>query len=70
LAENGRLSASRRVRESGLKEAIVLAGGYGTRLRQVVPDLPKPMAPIGKRYFLEILLTSLASKGSAMLCYL
>ena len=44
-------------------EAIVLAGGFGTRLRKVVPDLPKPMAPIGGRPFLEILLTSLANKG-------
>lgn len=44
-------------------EAIVLAGGFGTRLRQVVPDLPKPMAPIGDRPFLEILLASLSSKG-------
>ncbi|MHC2147795.1 nucleotidyltransferase family protein [Pseudomonas sp. 210_17 TE3656] len=44
-------------------EAIVLAGGFGTRLRQVVPDLPKPMAPIAGRPFLEILLTALARKG-------
>lgn len=44
-------------------EAIVLAGGFGTRLRQVVPDLPKPMAPIAGRPFLEILLGSLARKG-------
>jgi D-glycero-alpha-D-manno-heptose 1-phosphate guanylyltransferase len=44
-------------------EAIVLAGGFGTRLRQVVPDLPKPMAPVAGRPFLEILLTSLARKG-------
>lgn len=28
-------------------EAIVLAGGFGTRLQSVVADLPKPMAPIG-----------------------
>ena len=55
--------ASSRRGESKLKEAIVLAGGYGTRLREVVADLPKPMALIGKRYFLEILLASLASKG-------
>ncbi len=34
-------------------EAVVLAGGYGTRLRGVVPDLPKPMAPVGGRPFLE-----------------
>lgn len=44
-------------------EAIVLAGGFGTRLREVVPDLPKPMAPVAGRPFLEILLHALASKG-------
>lgn len=44
-------------------EAIVLAGGLGTRLRKMVPDLPKPMAPVGGRPFLEILLGRLAGKG-------
>ena len=44
-------------------EAILLAGGFGTRLRQVVPDVPKPMAPIAGRPFLEILLHSLSAKG-------
>ena len=44
-------------------EGIVLAGGFGTRLREVVPDLPKSMAPIAGRPFLEILLSSLARKG-------
>lgn len=44
-------------------EAIVLAGGFGTRLKQIVPDLPKPMAPIVGRPFLEILLAALARKG-------
>lgn len=44
-------------------EAIVLAGGLGTRLRQVVADVPKPMAPVAGRPFLEILLGSLAQKG-------
>jgi D-glycero-alpha-D-manno-heptose 1-phosphate guanylyltransferase len=44
-------------------EAIILAGGFGTRLRQVVSDLPKPMAPVAGHPFLEILLTSLAAKG-------
>ena len=33
--------------------AVILAGGLGTRLRSAVPDLPKPMAPIGGRPFLE-----------------
>ena len=44
-------------------EAIILAGGQGTRLRDVVPDLPKPMAPVAGRPFLEILIGSLARKG-------
>ncbi|MGZ3821668.1 MAG: nucleotidyltransferase family protein [Mucilaginibacter sp.] len=46
-----------------MMEAIVLAGGFGTRLREVVPDLPKPMASVAGRPFLEILLTALACKG-------
>jgi D-glycero-alpha-D-manno-heptose 1-phosphate guanylyltransferase len=33
--------------------AVVLAGGLGTRLRSTVPDVPKPMAPINGRPFLE-----------------
>ena len=37
-------------------EAIVLAGGLGTRLRTVVADLPKPMAPVRGKPFLEHLL--------------
>lgn len=35
-------------------EAIVLAGGLGTRLREVVKDLPKPMARVKDKPFLEI----------------
>ena len=34
-------------------QALILAGGLGTRLRAAVPDLPKPMAPIRNRPFLE-----------------
>ncbi|HQT90271.1 MAG TPA: sugar phosphate nucleotidyltransferase [Acidiphilium sp.] len=34
--------------------AIILAGGLGTRLREVVPELPKPMAPINGRPFLAL----------------
>ncbi|WP_309476972.1 nucleotidyltransferase family protein [Trinickia acidisoli] len=36
-----------------MRHAIVLAGGLGTRLRAAVPDLPKPMAPVNGRPFLE-----------------
>jgi len=44
-------------------EAIILAGGFGTRLQGVVSDVPKPMAPIGGRPFLEILLSFLSRNG-------
>ena len=35
--------------------AIVLAGGLGTRLRGIIHDLPKPMAPIAGKPFLHFL---------------
>ena len=38
------------------KEAIVLAGGFGTRLQGVVKDVPKPMAPVNGRPFLTYIL--------------
>ncbi len=40
-------------------QAIVLAGGFGTRLRSVIPDLPKPMAPVAGRPFLAWVLEGL-----------
>lgn len=46
-----------------VREAIVLAGGLGTRLRSVVPGLPKVMAPIAGRPFLCYLLDYLAQQG-------
>ncbi len=44
-------------------EAIVLAGGFGTRLRGIVDDLPKPLAPVAGRPFLARLLDRLAGDG-------
>lgn len=44
-------------------EAIVLVGGLGTRLRGVVSDLPKPLAPVAGRPFLAWLLDHLAGTG-------
>ena len=44
-------------------EAIVLAGGFGTRLRGIVDDVPKPFAPVAGRPFLAWLLDRLASGG-------
>ena len=44
-------------------EAIVLAGGLGTRLREVVKDIPKPMAPVNNKPFLEYILKYLKVQG-------
>jgi len=44
-------------------EAIVLAGGLGTRLRSVVADLPKPLAPVHGRPFLAYVLDALSQQG-------
>jgi D-glycero-alpha-D-manno-heptose 1-phosphate guanylyltransferase len=44
-------------------EAIILAGGLGTRLRSVVSDVPKPLAPVGGRPFLAWVLDALAMQG-------
>ncbi len=44
-------------------EAIILAGGLGTRLREVLPDHPKPMAPVAGRPFLEYLLDHWIDQG-------
>jgi D-glycero-alpha-D-manno-heptose 1-phosphate guanylyltransferase len=46
-----------------IKEAIILAGGLGTRLRSVVNEVPKSMAPINGKPFLEHLLDFLIQKG-------
>jgi D-glycero-alpha-D-manno-heptose 1-phosphate guanylyltransferase len=44
-------------------EAIILAGGLGTRLRSVVSEVPKCMAPVAGRPFLEYLVNLLKSAG-------
>ena len=43
--------------------AIILAGGIGSRLKPVVNDVPKPMAPINDRPFLEYQLGILEKAG-------
>ena len=45
------------------REAIVLAGGFGTRLAHVVPDVCKPMAPVARRPFLRFIMDQLAAAG-------
>jgi D-glycero-alpha-D-manno-heptose 1-phosphate guanylyltransferase len=43
--------------------AVILAGGLGTRLRGVVPDLPKPMAPVAGHPFLSYQLDYWIAQG-------
>lgn len=44
-------------------KALILAGGLGTRLRDIVPDQPKPMVPVAGRPFLEYLVEWLRGQG-------
>ena len=44
-------------------EVIILAGGFGTRLQSVVKNIPKPMAEINSKPFLEYLLQHLLKYG-------
>lgn len=46
-----------------ITEAIILAGGLGTRLKGVVSDIPKPMAPINGVPFLKYLLEDVHQFG-------
>src|ERR1700759_4477541 len=45
------------------KTAIVLAGGLGTRLKSVVSDLPKCMAPVAGKPFLHYVIAHLQKQG-------
>lgn len=47
------------------REAVVLAGGFGTRLAHVVPDVCKPMAPVAGEPFLRRVLDQLDAAGFA-----
>lgn len=46
-----------------IKEAIILAGGLGTRLRSVVADVPKCMAPVKGKPFLAYIIAYLEKQG-------
>jgi D-glycero-alpha-D-manno-heptose 1-phosphate guanylyltransferase len=43
--------------------AMILAGGKGTRLRSVLPNAPKPLAPVNGAPFLFVLMELLERKG-------
>ena len=46
-----------------ISEVIILAGGFGTRLKGVLPDLPKCMAPIAGRPFLSYVISYFRKQG-------
>src|SRR3954466_5878212 len=52
-----------------IKEAIILAGGLGTRLRSAVPDLPKCMAPVNKKPFLTYVIDYFRREGVKRLIF-
>lgn len=45
--------------------AVILAGGFGTRIRSIWPNLPKPMVPIAGEPFLEWVLRYFSGQGVA-----
>ena len=44
-------------------DVIILAGGFGTRLKGIVPGLPKALSPVNGRPFLDYILDSLEKSG-------
>lgn len=46
-----------------LKQAVILCGGFGTRLRPITNNIPKPMVPVNGKPFLHYLLQQLSDQG-------
>lgn len=46
-----------------ISELLVLAGGFGSRLQSVVSDVPKPLAPVAGRPYLDYLIDSWIEQG-------
>lgn len=46
-----------------MTDLVVLAGGFGTRLRAAVGDVPKPLAPVAGRPYLDYLIDSWLEQG-------
>lgn len=51
-------------------ELVVLAGGFGTRLSSIVPEVPKPLAPVVNRPFLHYLIENWLRQGITTLTFL
>lgn len=68
IDEDGRLSGLflKDIREpapSRPNRAVIMAGGLGTRLRELTKDKPKPLLPVGRRPILETIVRQLESFG-------
>jgi len=50
-------------------QVVILVGGQGTRIRSVLPDVPKPMALILGRPFLEYVLDFINTKKIIRVAY-
>lgn len=46
-----------------MKPLLVLAGGFGTRLRSIVNEVPKPLAPVNGSPFLKYLIKNWLRQG-------
>jgi len=46
-----------------ITQAVILAGGKGTRLGEKTRETPKPLLPVGSKPFLEYLIWNLARQG-------
>jgi dTDP-glucose pyrophosphorylase/CBS domain-containing protein len=44
-------------------QAVIMAGGLGTRLRPLTEDMPKPMLPVGGKPLMELLIEQLRQVG-------
>lgn len=51
------------LKAEGFKEAVILAGGFGTRLAHLLGNVPKPMAPVFGKPFLCYVLDQLHDAG-------
>ena len=43
--------------------AVIMAGGFGARLRPLTEELPKPMLPVGSRPLMELIIEQLRQAG-------
>jgi D-glycero-alpha-D-manno-heptose 1-phosphate guanylyltransferase len=57
------MNATRTAADFKPTELLILAGGLGTRLRQAVADVPKPMAPVNGIPFLDYLMAHWSDQG-------